>query len=152
MEESLVLNWICCSIFGILKWYGKCNYIYGTCDFLNLLASFLVNNTVPRKLHCHVKYILSLDTCCEKKIWTPTQSRLYWEVTCHLQGCIEGILLDAGAHLFQCQMNNCPIKVRGDLSRYSMFFSQANVTTYVQLLGILIKVLGLSMDLGWPKW
>ena len=40
-----------------------------------------------------------------------------------------------GMHVVQCQVNNRPIKVRGNLTPYSMYYSQANVTTYSQLLG-----------------
>ncbi len=40
-----------------------------------------------------------------------------------------------GMHVVQCQVNNHPIKVRGNLTPYSMYYSQANVTTYSQLLG-----------------
>jgi hypothetical protein len=38
-------------------------------------------------------------------------------------------------HVVQCQVNNHPIKVRGNLTPYSMYYSQANVTTYSQILG-----------------
>jgi hypothetical protein len=40
-----------------------------------------------------------------------------------------------GTHAVQCQMNNHPIKVRGNLPPYSIYFSQTNVSTYSQLLG-----------------
>ena len=35
----------------------------------------------------------------------------------------------------QCQVNNRQIKVRGNLTPYSMYYSQANVTAYSQILG-----------------
>ncbi len=40
-----------------------------------------------------------------------------------------------GMHVVECQVNNHPIKVRGNLTPYSMCYSQANVATYSQVLG-----------------
>lgn len=40
-----------------------------------------------------------------------------------------------GLHVVQCKVKNCPIKVKGNLTPYSIYYLQTNVTTYSQLLG-----------------
>jgi hypothetical protein len=45
-----------------------------------------------------------------------------------------------GAHDVQCQVHNCPMKVRGNISPYSIYFGRANTASYSAVLGKAYKV------------
>jgi hypothetical protein len=47
----------------------------------------------------------------------------------------------------QCQVNNHPIKGRGNLTPYSMYYSQAKMATFSQILGDCHRIARTDLDL-----
>jgi hypothetical protein len=45
-----------------------------------------------------------------------------------------------GAHIEQYQVNNCPMRVRGNISLYTIYFGRPNTASYSALLGKSYKV------------